>query len=70
MMPPPPTTPAARRVRKRLATVPAAFRDDHYYLIDLLDRQQGTECTPVSGLAASLPAGGRRFRARGCLGRI
>ena len=55
---------------KRLPTVPAALRDHRHDLVHLLDRQQRAVGPAVSRLAAALPAGGRRFRARGCLGRI
>jgi hypothetical protein len=50
--------------------MPASLRDDHYHLVYLLDRQQGTVRPAVSGLAAAFPAREWRFRARGCLGRI
>ena len=47
-------TTAASGFRKRLLTMPAALRHHGYEFIHLLDRQQGAERTPVTGLAAPL----------------
>src|SRR5215218_10221168 len=67
-MPPEPATTAAGGFRKRLLTMPAVLRDDHYHLVHLLDRQQGAVHAAMARLAAALPSGRWRFRARRRLG--
>ncbi len=69
-MPPDPAPMAAFGSGERVVTMPAALRDDHHYLIRLLDRQQSPEGPTMSGLAAAFPSGGWRFRAHRRLGRI
>ena len=69
-MPPHPPSVAGGGLGKRLPTLPADLRDNHYHGIHLLDRQQGTERTVMSGLTTAFPSGGRRFRARLGLGWI
>jgi hypothetical protein len=68
-MPPDPRL-VAGGLWKRLLTMPAALWQHGNDFIYLLNWQQRTVGPAVSGLAAAFPAGGRRFRARWCLGRI
>jgi hypothetical protein len=60
LMSPDPASTAADGCGEGLATVSADLRQDRYHLVHILDRQQGTAGTVVSGLAASLPARRRR----------
>src|SRR3954447_1006894 len=69
-MPPDPGPTAGAVFDKRLLTMPTLLWHHDHNLVHLLDRQQPAAGPPVSGLAAPLPSGGRRLRARRGLGRI
>src|SRR6266849_4079153 len=69
-MPPRPAPTWSFGAREGLLTMPTVLRHHGHDLVHLLDRQQPAAGPTVSGLAAALPSGRRRFRAHRGLGRI
>jgi hypothetical protein len=61
LMPPDPATRAAGGFRKRLQTMPAVLRRHCHDLVHLLNRQQGSEGSTVTGLATPLAVRRGRF---------
>src|SRR5213592_2535825 len=63
-MPPRPAPAWSFGAREGLLTMPTVLGHHGHDFVHLLDRQQPAEGPRVAWLAAALPAGGRRFRAR------